>query len=156
MVKRREKLRICLAASAGGHTSQLLKLADSWQGHNIFCVTTTHLVRKKLEKYGAVYVVGDCNRKHLFKTLFVLACCIWIALKEQPDVIISTGAAPGCILCLVSKVLGAKVVWVDSIANVERLSLSGQIVRPFADLFLAQWSEPAKRYDNVHYAGALI
>lgn len=151
-----KKLRICFVASAGGHTSQLLKLADSFPEHNIFCVTTANLVRKKLEKYGAVYVIGDCNRKHPFKALLILTRCIWIVLKERPDVVVSTGAAPGCILCLTGKLLGAKVVWIDSIANVERLSLSGQIVRLFADLFLAQWSKPAERYSNVYYVGELI
>jgi hypothetical protein len=49
-----------------------------------------------------------------------------------------------------------KVVWIDSIANVERLSLSGRIVRPFADLFLVQWPELAERYKGVRHDGAVI
>ena len=66
----------------------------------------------------------------------VLLRCIGIVFKERPDVVISTGAAAGCILCLLGKMRGAKVIWIDSITNVERISLSGRMVRHVADLFL--------------------
>lgn len=157
MAKRPEKLRVCLVASAGGHMMQLLKLSNCWAPYEVSYVSTMDLVAKKLEKHGRVYITGECNRQHPFKSLLVLARCTRIALKEQPDVVISTGAAPGCMLCLVSKIiLGTKIIWVDSIANVERLSLSGWIVRPFADLILTQWPELSEHYDNVEYVGAII
>ena len=82
--------------------------------------------------------------------------CLKVILSERPDVVISTGAAVGCIMCFLGKLLGAKVIWVDSIANVERISLSGRMVRHIADLFLVQWSELTWRYSNVEYAGAVI
>jgi len=53
-----DKYKICLVASAGGHLTQLLKLSDSWNGYDTFCVTTTEVARKKLEQYGKVYVIG--------------------------------------------------------------------------------------------------
>ena len=136
--------------------SQLLKLAESWNGYNTFCVTTSEVVLEKLRKYGRVYVVGECNRQHPLKVLSVLIRCIRIILKERPDVVISTGAAPGLLMCLAAKLLGAKIVWIDSIANIEKLSLSGRLVRPFADLCLTQWEDIANRYTKVEYAGAII
>ncbi|MDD5327551.1 MAG: hypothetical protein PHY02_07030 [Phycisphaerae bacterium] len=157
MVSRGDKLRICLAASAGGHISQLLKLEESWRGQDTFCVTTTDVVKEKLqEKYGRVYVVGECNREHLFRFILVLMRSIKVILSERPDVVISTGAAAGCAVCIIGKLIGAKVVWVDSITNVEKLSLSGRIVRYIADLFLVQWPELAERYSNVEYVGSVI
>jgi UDP-N-acetylglucosamine:LPS N-acetylglucosamine transferase len=62
-----------------------------------------------------------------------------ILLVERPDVIVSTGAAPGYFALRLGKFLGLRTIWVDSIANVERLSLSGQRVGRFADLWLTQW-----------------
>jgi len=59
-------------------------------------------------------------------------------------------------LCLVGKMLGAKVVWIDSITNVERISLSGRMVRHVADLFLVQWPELVNQYKNIEYVGSLI
>ena len=155
-MNRNEKLRICIVGSAGGHLNQLLKLIDSWQGRDAFYVTTTAVVREKLSKLGRVYVVGECNREHPIQVVKVLLCCISIVFKERPNVMISTGAAAGCMLSLLGKILGAKVIWIDSITNVERISLSGRIVRYTADLFLVQWPELAGRYKKVEFVGSIV
>ena len=155
-MKAQKPMKICLAASAGGHLTQLLKLTDSWRGYKTCYVTTTGFVQGKLQKYGKVYVVGESNREHLLRVIFVLIRCVNVILREKPDVVISTGAAVGCIMCFLSKLLGAKVVWIDSIANTEILSMSGRMIRPFADLILSQWPEVAEKYNNVEYGGAVI
>jgi glycosyltransferase involved in cell wall biosynthesis len=156
MAKQRKNLRICLAASGGGHMSQLLKLAESWKGYDTFCVTTTEVVREKVQQYGKVYIIGECNREHPLRVILVLIRCMNVILCERPDVVISTGAAPCCIACFIGKITGSKVVWIDSITNIERLSLSGRMLCHIADLFLVQWSELAKRYKSVEYVGAII
>ena len=148
--------KICLVASAGGHMSQLLKLSSSWEGQDIFFVTTTVVLRSKLEKLGRVYVVGESNYQHPIRVIKVLVRSIAVIFRERPDVVISTGAAAGCIMCFLGKMLGAKVIWIDSITNVERLSLSGRMVRYIADLFLTQWPAIAEDYNNIEYAGAII
>lgn len=149
-------LKVCLAASAGGHLSQLRKVAEAWTGLSTFWVTTGRMVSGSLGENSKVYAVGECNRDHPFRVVAVLSRCIVVALKERPDIVISTGAAHGCLMCLLGKLMGAKVVWLDSITNVERLSLSGRIVRRFADLLLVQWPELVKKYPNAEYVGAVI
>lgn len=136
--------------------NELLKLADSWRGYDTFCITTVDVVREKLQKYGNVYVIGECNREHLFRVILVLVRCIKVILRERPDVLISTGASVGCMACFLGKLLGARVIWIDSITNVERISLSGRMVRYIADLFLVQWKELAEQYSNVEYLGTVI
>jgi UDP-N-acetylglucosamine:LPS N-acetylglucosamine transferase len=136
--------------------SQLLRLAESWKGHETFCITTTPVVRPKLLEHGKVYVVGECNREHPFRVGVVLVRLICVILRERPDVVLSTGAAAGCIACFLAKLLGAKVAWLDSITNVERISLSGRMVRHIADLFLVQWPELVQQHENVEYVGAVI
>ncbi|MGA2069878.1 MAG: PssD/Cps14F family polysaccharide biosynthesis glycosyltransferase [Sedimentisphaerales bacterium] len=152
----RKILRICLVASAGGHLSQLLKLAECWNGYDTFCVTTKQIVKEQLQKYGNVYIVGECNRQNPFMAVRVFFRCFNVVRQERPDVVISTGAAPGLLMCLVAKLFGAKIVWIDSIANVEKLSLSGRLVRPLAELCLTQWEDVATRYAKVEYVGAII
>lgn len=156
MTKQQRKWRICIAASAGGHVSQLLKLAECWKDYDTFCITTTDVVKEKLEKYGKVYTVGESNREHPLQLVKVLIRSFKAIVYEKPDVVISTGAAVGCIACYLGKLLGARVIWVDSITNVERISLSGRMVRHIADLFLVQWRELAGQNKNVEYAGAII
>lgn len=151
-----KRIKVCLAASAGGHLSQLLRLKDSWNGCDSFCITTSDTVRDKLRQHGRVYVVGECNRQHPARVLKVLLQCIRVVLRERPDVVISTGAAVGCIMCSLGKIIGAKVVWLDSITNVEKLSLSGRMVTYIADLSLVQWPDLVERYKNVECIGTVI
>lgn len=155
-IEQARKIKVCLAASAGGHMTQLSSLSGAWAGYDIFYVTTGHSVVSSLPKDLRIYVVGECNRTQPFKTFRVFLRCIRVILSEKPDVVISTGAAAGCMLCLLAKLRGTRVVWMDSITNVERLSLSGQIVRPIADLFFVQWPHLVEKYRNVEYAGAVI
>ena len=156
MKKSHTKPRICLAASGGGHLTQLMKLQDAWKGYDKFYVTTGEAVREKLQKHGKVYVIGECNRNEPLRLLSVLRNCFRIAVKERPDVMISTGAAPACLLCIVARFMGARIIWIDSIANIERLSLSGRIIRPLANLILTQWQEVADKYSSVEYVGKLL
>lgn len=155
-MKAQKPVKICLATSAGGHLTQLLRLADSWQQYEAIYVSTSNVVTKKLRQYGQTYIVGECNRQHPFRVIQVFCRCAKIVFRERPDVVISTGAAPGFLFCLTAKIFGAKIIWIDSIANVERLSLSGWLVRPIADLFLTQWQELANRYNKVEYVGSII
>jgi beta-1,4-N-acetylglucosaminyltransferase len=151
-----KKNKICLAASGGGHLTELLRLSDSWQNYETFFVTTVPVVRDDLKESGNVYIVGECNRQHLKLVILVLIRCMKIIYKEKPDIVISTGAAAGCMICFLAKILGARIVWIDSITNVKRISLSGRMVRYIADLFLVQWPELLSKYQNVEFAGTLI
>ncbi len=155
-LSRDRKMKICMAASAGGHLTQLLNIANAFKNYEVFYVSTLDSIAKTLEKKGTFYLIGECNREHPFQVILVFFRCIKIILSKRPNVIISTGAAPGYLLCLVGKLFGAKIVWLDSIANTEKLSMSGRMIRPFADLILSQWPDVAAKYKNVEFAGAVI
>lgn len=148
--------RICLVASAGGHLSQLMLLEPAWNAYQAVCVSTGQMVQDRLQTIGKTYIVGECNREHPLKTLGVLMKCLKIIFVERPDVVISTGAAAGFLMCFWGKLFGAKIIWVDSIANARKLSMSGRMIRPFADLILSQWPDVAAQYPNVQYVGELI
>jgi UDP-N-acetylglucosamine:LPS N-acetylglucosamine transferase len=149
-------VKICLVASAGGHLSQLLKIVPAVDGYEAFVVTTSEAVRKNLVPLGRVHVVGECNRQHRLQVVRVFLACWRILRREKPDVILSTGAAAGCLCCFLGKLRGAKVVWVDSITNVDRLSLSGRLVRRIADLFIVQWPALAQKYRGTEYIGTIV
>lgn len=149
-------MKICLVASAGGHLTELLRLSESWKQYETFFVTTVPVVRGNLQTTGNIYVVGECNRQHPMRVLRVFLKCIRIAFKERPRIVLSTGAAVGCMMCFLTKIAGARIIWIDSITNVQQLSLSGRMVRYISDLFLVQWPELAKKYNKVEYLGAVI
>ncbi len=156
MRKKGTPVKICLVASAGGHLSQLLKIVQAVNGYQAFVVTTSEAVRENLTRFGQVHVVGECNRQHGLRVVRVVLTCWRILHRERPDVILSTGAAPGCVCCFLGKLMGAKIIWVDSITNVGRLSLSGWLVRYIADLFIVQWAELAQKYRGTEYVGTIV
>ena len=152
-------LKICVGASAGGHMNQLLRLLEyvnCWPCEPSVYVTTLPELAERLGRSGRTYVIGECNRNHLLQGLVVLIRASAIVLKERPDVIVTTGSLPIALMCAVAKLLGKKVVWIDSIANVERLSMSGSFVRHFADLFITQWPGLAEKYEGVEFVGAIV
>jgi hypothetical protein len=56
---------------------------------------------------------------------------------------------------ILGRLLGARTIWLDSIANAERISLSGRLVRPFASVWLTQWEHLA-RGTRPEYAGQVF
>ena len=134
----------------------LLEQSDQWPMQPDFYVTTMPQLSEMLSKRGRAYVIGECNRHHPIETIKVILRAFRIVFKERPDLIITTGSMPIAMLCLVSKLFGAKVVWVDSVANTERFSMSGRLMIRFADLFLTQWPELARTNPKAEYAGEII
>lgn len=149
---------VALVASAGGHLDELLRLEWAWRRHQHFFVTTGVTAAAELVKRSGatIYVLGEANREHPLRLLRMLWSLLVIFLRERPAVVVSTGAAAGCLMCLLARLANRSVVWVDSIANVDRPSLSGRIVRYVADLFLVQWPELVKRYPKARYVGELV
>jgi len=88
--------------------------------------------------------VNDANQDSKVALLFLALRVLWVVLRERPDLVVSTGAAPGYFGLRFGRLLGARTIWIDSIANAEVLSLSGRLVEPYADLWLTQWQELAR------------
>ncbi len=149
------KARCILAvASGGGHWVQLLRMMSAFEGEHVIFASTIPSLRSEVAD-SQFYTIPDANRRRPLALLRLIFKTIWILLKERPDVVISTGAAPGYICLLFGKWLGAQTIWVDSIANVERLSMSGKMAGRVADLWLTQWPQLAA-VDGPFFAGAVI
>jgi len=130
--------KVVAISSGGGHWVQLLRLRPALEGCDVTFVTVRESYR--CEVGGARFrVVPDANRWNKPALLRTAAGVLWVLLREKPDVVISTGAAPGYFAIFLGKRLGIRTIWVDSIANVEMLSLSGHKAGRHADLWLTQW-----------------
>ncbi|MEW6038503.1 MAG: UDP-N-acetylglucosamine--LPS N-acetylglucosamine transferase [Pseudomonadota bacterium] len=148
--------RILAVASGGGHWMQLMRLRDAFLGGDMaFVATHFSDYRKSIPPGARFYLVTDANKKDWLRGTLLICELFWIILRERPDVVISTGAAPGYFALRLGRLLGARTIWVDSIANVGRMSLSGRLVRRYADLWLTQWEHLA-RPKGPHYIGAVL
>ncbi len=130
--------KILAISSEGGHWIQLRRLIPAFDGHEVVFVTVNPAYRSEVG-VSRFYTVIDATSWNKLRLTKMAMQILWIVLRERPDIVISTGAAPGYFGLLFGKFVGARTIWVDSIANVERLSLSGRLAGRYADLWLTQW-----------------
>lgn len=151
---RRDRPRVLAVASGGGHWVQLLRLRPAFDGADVAFVTVSAAYQADVEG-ERFYTVNDATRWNKLGLIKMAARLVRIVLRERPDVVISTGAAPGYFALRLAKVTGARAVWLDSIANVERLSMAGERIGPHADLWLTQWSHLAQD-QGPRFEGAVL
>ena len=77
-------------------------------------------------------------------------------MKEKPDVVITTGALVAFPICLIAKIFGKHIIYIESFARVNSRSLTGRLLYPISDLFLVQWEEMLKFYPKAKYVGGIF
>ena len=135
--------KVLAVCSGGGHWVQMRRLLPAFEGQRIIVGTTDP---RAAEGCGAerVCAIVDASRWAKWKLLQSALGIAWLVLTLRPDVVISTGAAPGYFALLFGKLVGARTIWVDSVANADELSLSGKKAGRVADLWLTQWEHLAR------------
>lgn len=150
-------------ASGGGHWAQLWRIRPAWDGCTVTYVTTTDGFRAEVEADAKArgqstpgyLVVADANRWQKLRLARSLVMVALALLRVRPEVVVTTGAAPGLFALALGRRLGARTAWIDSIANADELSLSGRRARRHADLWLTQWPH-LDRPQGPHYRGAVL
>ena len=149
-------MTICLVCSSGGHFYELYCLREAWEQLDHFWVTfegqdTCDVLRN--EKNYFAHSPTNRNLKNLIRNLFLA----WkILSEEKPQVVLSTGAGVCVPFFLIARLRGIKTVYVESLARIHELSLTGRLVYPFTDEFIVQWPELAERYRIAKYEGQLL
>lgn len=146
--------KVLAAASAGGHWEQMMLLRPTLEQFDVhFATTHPDLpIRAGITK---ATILPDCNRDQVLNSLRCLLTAAALVLRFRPDVVISTGAAPGFFCIVFGRLLGARTLWIDSVANAEQMSMCGKLSRYFSSHCLTQWEHLA---DNGRpgYAGNLL
>ena len=141
-------------ASSGGHWVQLLRLRPAFAGQEVVFVTTQRRVEDQVAGHR-VHVVPDANQYSKLRLIFLMLRVLYVVVIERPDIVISTGAAPGYFAVRFGHLIGARTLWLESIAGSQELSLSARLVKPYADLLLTQWPHLAAP-GGPHYRGSIL
>lgn len=143
----KNSLRICLAASGGGHLRQTLDLQPAWRDYDHFFVTEKSALGESVAKdhrshFIAHYSFGQIRWGQPLKMLAAMARnflqSFRIVLHERPDVVLTTGAGAVFWTCLIARALGARLILIESFARFHGPSKSGRMMRPFANDVIVQ------------------
>jgi len=150
----RNRTKVLAVASSGGHWVQLRRVVPAFADCEVVYVTVLESYRSQVPE-NRFYSVNDATRWNKPALLALALRLAWIIVKERPTVVISTGAAPGYFAIVLGHWFGAKTIWIDSMANIEELSMSGSRAGRYADLWLTQWPHLAGA-DGPHYGGSVL
>lgn len=149
-------MKICFITSSGGHLTHLVKLKEWWKDKERFWVTfdkeDSRSILKDEKKYWC-YFPTNRNILNLLRNTYL---AISILLKEKPNLIISSGAAPAIPFFYIGKLLGIKVVYIEVYDRIDKPTITGKIVYPISDLFILQWDEQKKFYPKGEVLGGLF
>ena len=147
--------RILAVSSGGGHWVELRRLKPVFDLYDTAYITTSADSGVDVPD-NRLYVVTNFTRRNVYRAIVLIPELVRILLKEKPDVIISTGAAPGLVCLALAKILTrARTIWIDSIAARDYISTSGREARHVADVWLTQWPD-LSRPDGPDCWGAVV
>ncbi|CAN4091873.1 unnamed protein product [Withania somnifera] len=130
------------------------------------------LGKEALEEVGAAEFmqiyrsreVGQSYITSVITTLIAIAHALWLMIKIRPQVILCNGPGtciPLCVIGFLFKVLGIRwssIFYVESIARVRKLSLSGLLLYKLhmADQLFVQLPQLKEKCPRAHYVGRLM
>ena len=155
----RRRLRVCLAASGGGHIRQLLDLEEAWIRHDYYFISEdTALSRSLIHRHPVHFLchfaLGQIRRFGLTRAISAGARNLWgsarTIFRHRPDIVISTGAGSVFFVILWAKLLGAKFVLIETFARFNKPSVFARMAAPLADHIVVQSATLKKSFPRAH------
>lgn len=153
----KKPIKICFAASTGGHFEQLMMLKPLMDKYDSFILTEKTQYESNT-KGIKTYYLNQVNRRELTCGLRMIANVfktLRIYSKEKPDLIICTGVLAMLPMCLWMKLKKKKIIYIESFAKVTSPTMSGKLMYKYADQFYVQWPQMKEVYPNAIYLGGI-
>eukprot|EP00878_Enallax_costatus_P014580 GHUV01015251.1.p1 GENE.GHUV01015251.1~~GHUV01015251.1.p1 ORF type:complete len:217 (+),score=14.91 GHUV01015251.1:265-915(+) len=173
--------------NAGGHTAEMLMLVEgldkAYYSPRVYVAAETDAMSAKraltrestwakaqeppsdvsVEIIPRSREVGQSYITSVLTTLYSLMFAAQMVLRHRPQLVLVNGPGtciPVCAAAFLYRVLcicDSRVIYVESIARVRKLSLSGYILyySRMANQFFVQWPELQARFPRSSYAGRL-
>jgi UDP-N-acetylglucosamine:LPS N-acetylglucosamine transferase len=151
--------KVMFISSTGGHLSEMLELKAMFKKYDYHIVTEktkSSLKLKEIYPNKVNYLIYGSKAHMLTYPFKLLANCfisLFLYIKIRPKVIITTGAHTAGPMCCIGKILGSKIIYIESFANISTKTITGKLIYLFADLFIVQWKDMLKLYPKAIYGG---
>ncbi|KAI5952265.1 ALG14 [Candida jiufengensis] len=167
--------KISIFLGSGGHTGEMLKLISKL---DISDLKTTwiyssgdlssinqikqHNQNAHLIEIPRARKVGQSYLTSIPTTLYSFLISSITLLNHNPKILLLNGPGtciPIAYILFFYKIFGlnnTKVIYIESLARVNKLSLSGRLIMPIADRFIVQWENLYHQYNRAEYYGILL
>lgn len=157
-----KKKKVLFISSTGGHLKELLQLKKLFGKYDSYLITEKTDSTKKLkdeykEKMGyMVFGTKDHMLTYPFKLLANCFISVYYFIKIRPKYIVTTGTHTAGPICYLGKIFGSKIIYIETMANINRKTQTGKLIYPIADLFIVQWKSMLKIYPKAIYGGFIF
>ena len=131
-------MKILFVSILGGHLEQLLSLKPTMKQYESYIITEENSSTLKLkEKHSNISFIPYISRSNYLSFAWSFISIIYHSIihfyKIKPEVIITTGS--GCVLpiCLIGKIHGKKIIFIETFSRVHSKTLTGRICYYLAD-----------------------
>ena len=148
--------RAIVVASGGGHLAEALLAIEGVPLRAIIVTLRLPHTEKSLQGVGwkRDYLINPHGDP--FKYLLNMWQSFWLVVKNRPELVISTGAGMVVPTCLIAKLFGARLVFIETAARVTTPSRTGKFLYRFADEFYVQWEPLLEIYPRARHGGVLL
>ena len=146
--------KVLFISSTGGHFSEMMELKSMFKNYDYHIITektkTSHSLKEKYGKRINFLIYGTKDHKLVYPFKLMANCFIslFLYIKLRPKVIITTGAHTAGPMCCIGKLFGSKIVFIETFANINKRTVTGNLIYKFADLFIVQWESMTCRWKH--------
>jgi beta-1,4-N-acetylglucosaminyltransferase len=164
IMKRIVPIRMLVVLGDGGHTTEmieLLKLLGPNYEYSYMMSTLDTISEGKIPWEGPMYRVPvplgkHASERNLISVMRSSLKQLGVLLRVRPQVILSTGSSIALPISACGRLLGVKVIHVETGSRVRTMSSTGKMMYRIAHLFFVQWEPLQKDYPKAIYAGRLL
>ena len=159
--KKENKKKVLFISSTGGHFDELLQLKPLFKKYNSYIITEKDKSNESLKEiYGdKMYFLPYGTRAklftYIFKYFYLCLRTVYLYFKIRPKVIITTGTHTAGPMCIIGKIFGSKIIYIETIANTNKKTATAKLIYQIADLFIVKWEEMLKLYPKAIYGGTI-
>lgn len=148
---------VALVGSSGGHLAQLLPLRDLIDQTDRTWVTfrTPDAEGALREESDVVWAYYPTTRHawNLLRNTWLAWRVMW---TRRPEIVVSTGAAVAVPFFVLSRIFGARTVYIEVYDRIDTPTLTARLCSPFTDAMLVQWPEQRQLFRESQEIGPLL
>lgn len=150
--------KVIFTSSSGGHNEQLMMLKPLMQKYDSCIVTEQVDYRRKIPegvRYRELLQVNRTERSFLPRMLKNTFTSMGILRREKPDTIVSTGVLATIPLCLLGKLTGRHIIYIETFAKLHEPTATGRLMYRVADDFYVQWESLQEQLPKAKFLGGV-